>query len=381
MITSLSLSNFKCFKTIDNMIFKQITLLTGSNGRGKSSILQSLLILAQSFQSGKNIEFVKLNGRFVCLGTYNDVLSKGVDTNNFSIAFKSDDPDENDVIFTCMPLDGKNRLADLKSLLISYIDGEKKELINNVGSNDDDSNSISATTKGSTSAIAIVNQLRNFYYVSANRVGPTNYVTPRNDEVNGNQIGIHGEYVINTLKESEESLVKQVAAEISSIMGGASVKVDEIDTEYLKLLLDSQDNNEGFKPVNVGFGYSYILPLVVLPLVVEPNSKLILENPEAHLHPGAQSRLMKFLIRIAKEKKLQLFIETHSDHIINALRIAVKDSLCQIIHKDATIIHVGRDKTSEDSIFWQINIDSYGNLSDYPNEFMDEWTNQMLNLV
>ena len=363
------------------MIFKQITLLTGSNGRGKSSILQSLLILAQSFQSGKNIEFVKLNGRFVCLGTYNDVLSKGVDTNNFSIAFKSDDPDENDVIFTCMPLDGKNRLADLKSLLISYIDGEIKELINNVGSNDDDSNSISATTKGSTSAIAIVNQLRNFYYVSANRVGPTNYVTPRNDEVNGNQIGIHGEYVINTLKESEESLVKQVAAEISSIMGGASVKVDEIDTEYLKLLLDSQDNNEGFKPVNVGFGYSYILPLVVLPLVVEPNSKLILENPEAHLHPGAQSRLMKFLIRIAKEKKLQLFIETHSDHIINALRIAVKDSLCQIIHKDATIIHVGRDKTSEDSIFWQINIDSYGNLSDYPNEFMDEWTNQMLNLV
>lgn len=225
-----------------------------------------------------------------------------------------------------------------------------------------------------------MNQLRNLYYISANRVGPTNYVT-RNDEVTSGQIGIHGEYVINTLKDSDGDLIQRVAEEISIIMGGASVKVDEIDTEYLKLLLDSWDDNDGFKPVNVGFGYSYILPLVILPLVVESGSKIVLENPEAHLHPGAQSRLMTYLIRVAKEKNLQLFIETHSDHIVNALRIGIKDSLYAIDHNDATIIHIGRGENNGTSVFWQINIDREGNLSDYPAEFMDEWTNQMLNLV
>ena len=380
MITSLSLKNFKCFKSLDNIDLKQITLLTGSNGRGKSSVLQSLLLLAQSFRSGKNLESVKFNGRFVCLGTYNDIIFQNSDAGDFSIGLKSDDPDENDVLFSCKPYDGNNRLADMNSMLITYNNGEKKDLVNKVGGSEDDSNINSATSKGATSAVAVVNQLRNIYYISANRIGPTNYVT-RNDDLSGSQIGTRGEYVINTLNDEGVTLLNKVASEISTIMGGASVHVNEIDTEYLKLLLDSQDNQKGFKPVNVGFGYSFILPIVTLPLVVEPNSKLIIENPEAHLHPGAQSRLMKFLIKVSKERNLQLFIETHSDHIVNALRIAIKTSFAKIDHKDATIIHVGRDDTNFESKYWQIKIDKNGNLSDFPQEFMDEWTKQMLSLV
>jgi len=380
MITSLSLKNFKCFKSLDNIDLKQITLLTGSNGRGKSSVLQSLLLLAQSFRSGKNLEYVKFNGRFVCLGTYNDIIFQNSDAGDFSIGLKSDDPDENDVLFSCKPYDGNNRLADMNSMLITYNNGEKKDLVNKVGGSEDDSNNNSATSKGATSAVAVVNQLRNIYYISANRIGPTNYVT-RNDDLSGSQIGTRGEYVINTLNDEGVTLLNKVASEISTIMGGASVHVSEIDTEYLKLLLDSQDNQKGFKPVNVGFGYSFILPIVTLPLVVEPNSKLIIENPEAHLHPGAQSRLMKFLIKVSKERNLQLFIETHSDHIVNALRIAIKTSFAKIDHKDATIIHVGRDDTNFESKYWQIKIDKNGNLSDFPQEFMDEWTKQMLSLV
>lgn len=380
MITSLSLKNFKCFKSLDNIDLKQITLLTGSNGRGKSSVLQSLLLLAQSFRSGKNLEYVKFNGRFVCLGTYNDILFQNSDAGDFSIGLKSDDPDENDVLFSCKPYDGNNRLADMNSMLITYNNGEKKDLVNKVGGSEDDYNINSATSKGATSAVAVVNQLRNIYYISANRIGPTNYVT-RNDDLSGSQIGTRGEYVINTLNDEGVTLLNKVASEISTIMGGASVHVNEIDTEYLKLLLDSQDNQKGFKPVNVGFGYSFILPIVTLPLVVEHNSKLIIENPEAHLHPGAQSRLMKFLIKVSKERNLQLFIETHSDHIVNALRIAIKTSFAKIDHKDATIIHVGRDDTNFESKYWQIKIDKNGNLSDFPQEFMDEWTKQMLSLV
>ena len=186
MITSLSLKNFKCFKSLDNIDLKQITLLTGSNGRGKSSVLQSLLLLAQSFRSGKNLEYVKFNGRFVCLGTYNDIIFQNSDAGDFSIGLKSDDPDENDVLFSCKPYDGNNRLADMNSMLITYNNGEKKDLVNKVGGSEDDSNINSATSKGTTSAVAVVNQLRNIYYISANRIGPTNYVT-RNDDLSGSQ--------------------------------------------------------------------------------------------------------------------------------------------------------------------------------------------------
>lgn len=65
--------------------------------------------------------------------------------------------------------------------------------------------------------------------------------------------------------------------------------------------LNSHDGKDIFKPVNAGFGYSYVLPVIVAALMAKEGSMLIVENPEAHLHPAAQSRLMKFLIETGKE--------------------------------------------------------------------------------
>lgn len=379
MITSLYLKNFKCFESLDSrIVFKRITLLTGSNGRGKSSIFQSLLLLGQSFKSGRNIDFIKINGRFVSLGSFEDILFSGSTDKKIEIGFTTDDEDENDAMLSCGPKEDNARVADLLSLRIKYKDGRIQDLVSAVGS--DDETGESTTSKSATSAIKAINQLRNIYFISADRQGPQNYVT-RSEEIVKENIGIHGEYVIHSLKDNESELLSKVISAVSDIMGGASINVKDIDTEYIKLLLDSTDGVNGYKPVNVGFGYSYILPIVVLPLVVDPGSKIFIENPEAHLHPGAQSRLMKYLIRIAEDRDLQLFIETHSDHIVNSLRISVKEQSFAIEKKQATIVHVGRDKISNKSIFWQISIDDEGNLSDYPDDFMDEWTKQMVELL
>ena len=133
-------------------------------------------------------------------------------------------------------------------------------------------------------------------------------------------------------------------------------------------------------PVNVGFGYSYILPVLLTLLVAEENAKVVIENPEAHLHPGAVSRLTEVIVELAKKKNLQLFIETHSDHVINGLRIAVKHHAC--LQDDARILHFYRNSLKGESPeVTQILIDKEGNLSDYPDDFMDEWTNQMAELV
>lgn len=378
MITSLNLSDFKCFETFEKPItFGRINLLTGSNGRGKSSVLQSILLLAQSFRSGKNINFLRLNGRNVQLGTFHDILRRNADKERFCINITSDDTDEFEANFAFECNNQNPRIANLVSLGVKYADGTVKEMVNSVGG-DGDKSQEGALVASATSAIKVINQLRTVYFISADRQGPKNYVS-RTDE-NIENVGIHGEYVINTLKNKEKEILEKVIKAISEIMGGASISVKDIDTEYIKILLDSVDQNEGFKPVNVGFGYSYILPIVVLPLIVDEGSKLFIENPEAHLHPGAQSRMMDYLISIAKEKDLQLFIETHSDHLVNALRIATKKNLHRINHHDSTIIHVTRG-TDGMASFAQIKMDKDGNLSDYPQDFMDEWTKQMLDLV
>ena len=146
----------------------------------------------------------------------------------------------------------------------------------------------------------------------------------------------------------------------------------------MRFTIDSINDSTGFRPSNVGFGYSYILPIITTILFAEEGSKIFIENPEAHLHPGAQSRLTEFMIKHASLKNLQLYIETHSDHVINCLRISISNKL--IKRTDAKIIYFSRDE-GNNPLVSQINIDSQGNLSDYPDGFMDEWGNQMAQLV
>ena len=100
--------------------------------------------------------------------------------------------------------------------------------------------------------------------------------------------------------EQKENLKTKLTEYLSHIMGGAFVNVDSVNDEYISLLLDSPDSSEGYKPIHVGFGYSYVLPILITLLIAENGSKIFMENPEAHLHPGAQSRLMEVIIHIAK---------------------------------------------------------------------------------
>lgn len=378
MFTSLSLHNFKCFQKTDQpIVFSQVNLVTGSNGRGKSSIFQSLLLLAQSYEAGKDWLALKVKGKFVDLGNFRDVVRNGEINNFLSIIVGTDNTKYN-----CIKFVGKNTDKQGINCAFENIYVNDVPLIDTVvavgdGKNQAEGNVLSMA---STSTYDCLSQFGNIYYVAADRRGPV-WSEPKENSFVGDAIGVHGERIINSLFENKEKFQEKVASELSFVLGGASVKAKNTDDfEAVRLYLDSIDGSNGYKPVNVGFGYSYILPVVIMPLLMKEGSKFFVENPEAHLHPGAQSRLMQFLIRIAKEKNLQLFIESHSDHVINAARIAVKMNESGVTKNDFRIIHVGRNKDNSPNI-WQIELDKNGNLSDYPEEFMDEWGNQMSLLV
>lgn len=144
-----------------------------------------------------------------------------------------------------------------------------------------------------------------------------------------------------------------------------------------------------YRPQNVGFGISYTLPVLALILTARPGEVLIVENPEAHLHPRGQAEIGRLLAKAAAYG-VQIFVETHSDHVINGVRVAVKRN--DISSDDVKIAffarkpHEVKDETSslKKEIFTTVKdilVDKNGSLSEYPEDFMDEWNNQLMELL
>lgn len=135
-----------------------------------------------------------------------------------------------------------------------------------------------------------------------------------------------------------------------------------------------------FRPTNVGFGLSYLLPILVAVLSSKPGSLIIVENPEAHLHPQGQTQIGK-LLSLAAANSVQVLIETHSDHVLNGARVAVKEKLI-----DPSVINIAyfTGEVVEDRfkhyVLWP-RIDSNGRIDHWPEGFFDEWDRQLTNLL
>ena len=366
MIDTITLEGFKCFCDETVIPLSQITIMYGKNGRGKSSVAQSLLLISQTMRVNNKLENLMLVGDFVDLGTFDDVKNNKSDADEFKISIRNT-IDRVDMSFSCDP--SKSQLAKLNGFLVNGID--KFEIMSDEeGSEETESKSVSTTSDS-----ILLQNLKSMQYVAAGRLGPVNSVV-RNDSLPEDWIGVNGENVINVLSNQDPNFIVNVQKALSNVLSGATIKINNEATDRIELFLNSHDGSETFKPVNVGFGYSYVLPVIVAALMAKKESLLIVENPEAHLHPAAQSRLMKFLIETAKEKKLQLIIESHSDHVVNGMRIAMKEGL--LSPKDGHIVYFSDE---EDDQIQVITSDVNGTLSDYPDDFMDEWTSQMLKLV
>jgi predicted ATPase len=131
-----------------------------------------------------------------------------------------------------------------------------------------------------------------------------------------------------------------------------------------------------YRPTNVGFGLTYALPIVIACLSAKPGSLILLENPEAHLHPQGQTWLA-YLAVAAVAAGAQIIMETHSDHVLNGLRIAVKDGR---IPAASTAVHFFR-RSGQTAEVISPGMGDDGMLSDWPKGFFDEWENSLDQLL
>lgn len=382
MIQSLELRNFKSIKG-KHFPLRNLNVLLGLNGQGKSSFIQSLLLLRQSGDSLRKGQLL-LNGNEFKMGSSKDALYQyAKDSLLISLQFKDTEPYLMDFEYQ-IESDVFNQKSSLADIFDNYIS-------NNAGQ------SLFSN---------------NFQYLNANRIEPkTIHGKSYTRVVTQSNIGTLGEYTVHYLETrgSEEiifdncvhpktkssknasnqeikdkRLLNQVNLWLGEISPDVNVKTTSVSSDFVKLEYEFEQPTYGktmaFKPENVGFGISYALHVVTALLAARPGELLIIENPESHIHPRGQAELGK-LISLVAQNDIQVIIETHSDHIINGIRVGVKD---KPELKDRTVVFYFEKLVTDTEQYSKISniaIDANGEMSEYPPNLLEEWSNQLLKLL
>lgn len=118
----------------------------------------------------------------------------------------------------------------------------------------------------------------------------------------------------------------------------------------------------------MGFGVSYALPIVVAGLTAATGGLMIVENPEAHLHPAGQSRMGVFLAWLASTG-VQVIVETHSDHVLNGMRRAIGEHA--FLNPDKAVVHFFDHATPLK--VQELRFTERGSVSHWPQGFFDQY--------
>jgi predicted ATPase len=364
MIGRLGIRNFKCFGD-QSISFRPLTLLAGANATGKSTVIQALLLLRQAFIRGDLAENrLRLNGDIVNIGEAIDAIHHQATEDVISFEITDSCSDE------------------ISTFSFAYERGRADRRV------------LEAIALGETNSNLFSDQ---FTYLSAERVGPRLSYPIAEDPREATNVGTHGEFAAHCLDLwSTESIASENLAfpnESGSlqlqyqtqlwmhyIAPDLQLKVQGLgDADIVQLSY----NNHGVlgvyvRPTNMGFGISYALPIVVAALLTKPDNILIVENPEAHLHPAAQSRIGQFLSRAAANG-VQVVMETHSDHLLNGIRLAAKGKIIEA--EDVSVQFFTRAETESTHQIYEPKLDSDGRLDSWPAGFFDQADKDLLNLI
>jgi len=368
MITKVLLKNFKCFRSAE-ITLKPITLFAGQNGSGKSTLLQSLLAIRQSYVPSGFHGRLLLNGHLTRLGRGQDVLFEGAEEEVIILGLESDDGLSVSWTFQYDPL------ADALP-----------------------ATGVSRNPGGEIESCSIFS--KQFHYLEAERSGPrTTFPMAEHLVTEDRTIGSTGEFAAHFLHHYGQSisvseqlrhpgaespqLKYQVEAWLSEVSPNLRVTItpntntDQVEIRY-SFVRGKHTTNE-YRSTNVAFGISYALPIVVAALSLAPGGLLIVENPEAHLHPRAQASLGR-LLALAAQGGIQIFVESHSDHVVNALRLAVRQGT---LDRNNVQIHFFNRPTESHLDVHTVTptIDENGRLSQWPPGFFDEWDKSVAELM
>lgn len=319
MITSIELNGFKSFVS-DEIELGNLTLLTGLNSSGKSSVIQAILLLEKA--SKQQSIFLEGHGNIMeCKNPYNETVN-------------------------------------IKSV---FSEGGLLEINDN--------------TSTSTGAI----NFPEIIHISADRFGPETSIAINSIST---KLGRKGENVIKCIEHNSDIVIPEILKHeksqgdtflfnLSAWLGVISPNV-KFEPHLQEMSDSSYSTFNGFRAKNVGFGLSYSLSVITALLLgsITPNSLVIIENPEAHLHPRGQSEMAR-LIGLCVESGVNVIVETHSDHLFDGIRIFAKQNT-NAFYKKVKSYWFELDANSNTSVE-KITIDKFGRVENWPSGMFDQF--------
>lgn len=367
MITRVELELFKCFSLL-KLPLESLTLLSGANATGKSTVLQALVLLHQTIADHEWSKRLQLNGSEIQLGTVTDVVDKVHGRRDFAIAI-IDDECSVKWAFT-YGKDKEAMSAAVKSVSVNEFLADRPKKLRFL------------LPVSLTFAKGLARRLRTLTYLTAERVGPRD-AYPLQDPAALQVVGPRGENAVGLLYQQRESdvlaplvmkssppiLLKQVEARMKMFFPGTSLDVQHVpQTNFVVLGIRTSDATNFHRPIHVGFGLTQVLPIIIAALAAKEGDLLLIENPEVHLHPVGQSLMGLFLAEVAAAG-VQVLAESHSDHVLNGIRRAVK---AKTISAEKVAMHFFRPCDDGEQVI-SPTIDPSGNIDRWPKGFFDQF--------
>ena len=359
MLTSLRLKNFKTWQDTNSIELGRVCMLLGTNSSGKSSLIQSLLLLKQTALSPDRAIQLNLGGDeasdYFHFGDFESVLKRGTSTpRQFEIAFSYRRPDKERVTqgaFSCSYGQTTNGSVVIQELSLStlnkhfrisrekrgsyyvYVDNDPNEIHNGVRFAPERSIALSASvipelkSHGSLLqdiSLALHRELEGIIYLGPLRRKPERDYVWNKAKPGG--IGLDGNRVADVLLAS--ALLK--GSDNHAIIGGVSQWLkrmglaDSLDIKQIgrsnryELVVSTGGVNANLR--DVGIGISQVLPVLTVAYSAPKGATILLEEPEIHLHPLAQSVLAELFVEVSQERDIQFIVETHSEHLFRRLQ-------------------------------------------------------------
>lgn len=348
MIKHIGINNFKSLSAL-SLPLQNLNVITGINGMGKSTFIQTLLLLRQAYVPNGIGRGIPLKGTLTGnLGSFSDVLYRYAPVDEIRLELKTAES----------PYTWHFRKGDISDML----QGELPPAV--------------------FKDTALFSDEK-FQYISAGRITPASTFTKSGEALTYKQFGASGEFAVQYLfeKGTDEMallsdltdphtgkplpLINQVDFWLKQITPNVQLDIQaKSSLEYeLRYKFVTEKGIASYAAVNTAFGLTFALPIITAILAAKPGDLLILENPESDLHPRAQSIIGQLLARAA-EAGVQLIIETHSDHIINGICVAIHQGLLK--SEKTKLYYFFKDSTDSPSQAIEVAVKSNGRIDDRP---------------
>ena len=381
MIDAVRANHFKCFESL-SLSLSPLTLFTGLNAAGKSTALQTLLLLSQTLRAQKSSSELRLKGPLANLGTPGDVISRSGGGNEVALGLTTGD---SELLWKFTVLDDTRRA--LRATNLEVVSGNSKP---------DEFNVFDGILPRNERQIChdTILALERLIFLSGSRQVDTDlFPIPEDSEEIVGDVGPIGQFAAWWFHQEGDNPVPlsrslgdvqapttlrhQVNAWAADLFPGVEFNAVPVSgTSQMRLEIKSGATSGWTRPTNVGYGISYAFPTIVAGLTAPPNCTLIIDSPEAHLHPRGQARMGAFLAQMASAG-VQILLETHSDHVMDGVRIAIREG---VLRPEMSAFHYFARSEGATTITTP-QIDADGRLSEWPEGFFDQHRRNMARLV